>query len=240
MYQGGHLIVTLFIATLPKFAYTYLFLKFFNLSPDLLTNYCLYTCLFSIIYGSLITLYQISLKRLLGYGSMVHMGFIVYSLSLNTTASVTASVFYLIVYVTLMFFVFCFMFFLFEESEKGLFVLDDVSKLNSVLNKNYLLSFFFAYIILSLAGLPLFVGFISKWYVFTALLMSGRIIDLCILLGCSVLGAAYYIRLIRFLFFIESKNKKVMFYTMLPINNLLYFLIVFLFVLNILIIFYHN
>ena len=112
MYQGGHLIVTLFIATLPKFAYTYLFLKFFNLSPDLLTNYCLYTCLFSIIYGSLITLYQISLKRLLGYGSMVHMGFILYSLSLYSAISIASSIFYLLVYVILTLFIFSFMFFL--------------------------------------------------------------------------------------------------------------------------------
>jgi NADH-quinone oxidoreductase subunit N len=118
--------------------------------------------LFSMIYGSIVTLYQISFKRLIAYGSMVHMGFIIYSLCLNSPFSIAASLFYLFVYIILMVFVFCFMFFLFEQKEQDLYFLDDISRLNIVLNNNKILSFYFSYIILSLAGLPFFIGFISK------------------------------------------------------------------------------
>jgi len=114
------------------------------------------------LYGAIVTLYQVNLRRLLAYGSMVHMGFILYSLSLLTPISIAASVFYLLIYIILMIFVFCFMFFLLEENKDGIYVIDDISRLYNILNKNYLLSLYFAFIMLSLAGLPFFIGFISK------------------------------------------------------------------------------
>jgi NADH-quinone oxidoreductase subunit N len=240
VYQGSYLIVMIFIATLPKLAYIFLFLKIFSIAPCLLVWYCLCIALISILYGSIIALYQVSFKRLLAYGSIVHIGFILYALSLYTAESIAAAVFYLLVYIILMVFVFCFMFFLWEKGDKGLFFLDDIGRLSNVLNKNKLLSLYFAYVILSLAGLPFFIGFISKWYIFASLLAKGLFIDLIILIGSSVLSSVYYIRLIRFLYFIENKDKKVKFYTTVKLSTSFYFLIVFLFILNILIIFYHN
>lgn len=163
VYQGSYLIVALFIGTLPKFAYIFLFLKIFLIVPNnLLISYVLYISLLSVLYGTIISLYQVSLKRLLAYGSMAHMGFIVYSLALSTIISITSSIFYLLVYVILTIFVFSFMFFFFEKKGDNLFFIDDISKLGSILNKNYLLSLTFSFILLSLAGLPFFVGFISK------------------------------------------------------------------------------
>lgn len=69
---------------------------------------------------------------------------------------------------------------------------------------------------------------------------KGQFIDLAVLIFVSVLSATYYIRLIRFLSFTESKDKKVKFYTSIKLNKSLYFLITLLFIFNLLIIFYHN
>ena len=246
VYQGSYLIVALFIGTLPKFAYIFLFIKIFLIVPNnLLITYCLYISLLSILYGTIISLYQISFKRLLAYGSMVHMGFIICSLTLNTAVSIAASIFYLLIYVILMIFIFCFMFFLFEknnedESSDSLFFLDDISKIGNILNKNYLLSLCFSYIILSLAGLPFFVGFISKWYIFLSLLNKNYNVDLIILLVASICSAAYYIRLIRFSSFTSIKDSKALFYTEIKLNKSFYFLLLFLFALNLFVIFYHN
>lgn len=170
------------------------------------------------------------------------MGFILYSLSLNTVTGLASSIFYLLVYIILMVFVFSFMFFFFEQNENNdnICFLGDISKLYAVLNKNYLLSLYFAFIIFSLAGLPFFVGFVSKWHVFAGISFKSQFIELIILIGSSVLSAAYYIRLIRFLFFIENKDIKAKFYTTIKFNKPFYILIAFLFILNILIIFYHN
>lgn len=241
VYQGSYLIVALFIGTLPKFAYIFLFLKFFLIVPNnLLISYVLYISLLSVLYGTIISLYQVSLKRLLAYGSMAHMGFIVYSLALSTIISITSSIFYLLVYVILTIFVFSFMFFFFEKKGDNLFFIDDISKLGSILNKNYLLSLTFSFILLSLAGLPFFVGFISKWYIFISLLNKNYFIDLMVLLNSSVLSAAYYIRLIRFMFFVSNRENKVVFKTDIKLGKSFYILLIFLFALNLFIIFYHN
>ena len=75
---------------------------------------------------------------------------------------------------------------------------------------------------------------------FAGISFKSQFIELIILIGSSVLSAAYYIRLIRFLFFIENKDIKAKFYTTIKFNKPFYILIAFLFILNILIIFYHN
>ena len=240
VYQGSFLITALFIATIPKLAYVYLFLKIYIVFSNILMNYCFFFSIISIIYGSIITLYQINFKRLLAYGSMVHIGFIIYSLSLFTLMSITASLFYLLTYILLMLFVFSFMFFLFEKNEKGLFYIDDVSRFNNILNKNYLLSAYFIFILLSIAGLPFFIGFISKWYIFLSLLSNNQLIELFVLLGASIISAAYYIRLIRFIYFVENKNNKVKIYTNIKYKKIFYNIIILLFIINILVIFFHN
>lgn len=241
VYQGSYLIVALFIGTVPKFSYIFLLLKIFWLYPsNLLVSYCLLIALLSVIYGTIISLYQTSLRRLLGYGSMAHMGLIVYSLILNTAISISSAVFYLLIYVILIISVFSFMFFLFEKNNNGFFVVDDISKLGSILNRNYLLSLYFSFILLSLAGLPFFVGFISKWYIFISLINKGYYIDLVFLLLLSVIGATYYIRLIRFIFFVSIKENLALSRTNIKFGKSFYILFIFLFILNLLVIYYHN
>jgi NADH:ubiquinone oxidoreductase subunit 2 (subunit N) len=61
-----------------------------------------------------------------------------------------------------------------------------------------------------------------------------------LLLNSSVLSAAYYIRLIRFIFFVSTRENKVSFKTDIKLDKSFYILLVFLFALNLFIIFYHN
>jgi NADH:ubiquinone oxidoreductase subunit 2 (subunit N) len=77
--------------------------------------------------------------------------------------NITASFLYLFFYIFLTFFNFTIMLFFFEKNNKGYFIfIDDLSRYNVLLNKNKLLAFLFSFILLSLAGLPIFIGFISK------------------------------------------------------------------------------
>jgi NADH-quinone oxidoreductase subunit N len=113
------------------------------------------------LYGSVLSLYQTSFKRLLAYGSMVHIGLIVYSISLFTAQSITAAFFYLTSYIILMLFIFSFMFFLFEKNNNELYYIDSISQFSNLIG-NKLLVIAFSFILFSLAGLPFFLGFISK------------------------------------------------------------------------------
>jgi len=240
VYQGALLIVVIFISIIPKIAYIFLFFKLFFEFNSIISNYCLFLSLISMSYGSLISLYQTSFKRLLAYGSMVHMGLIIYSITLFNVTSIAAAFFYLYSYIILILFTFSFMFFLFEKNNENIYYLDDISNLNIVLSKNFLLSFMFSFILFSLAGLPIFIGFIAKWYIFIGLVDSHNFIELLWFLSVSVLSSSYYIRLIRFLFFIDNKNNKVKFYSIIKFDQSFYNLIIFLFFLNIFTIFIHN
>jgi NADH-quinone oxidoreductase subunit N len=239
VYQGALLISVIFIAILPKIAYVVLFFKLFIEFHSIINNYCLLFSLLSIFYGSVISLYQTNFRRLLAYGSMVHMGLIVYSISLFTVQSIAAAFFYLVSYIILMLFTFSFMFFLFEKKKHELYYLDSISQFNSLIGNKFLV-FSFSLILFSLAGLPFFLGFISKWYIFLSLLNNYNYFELFLLLGISVLSASYYIRLIRFIFFSENKIKKVKLHTSLDFSFGFYDLLVFLIFLNIFIILIHN
>jgi len=91
----------------------------------------------------------------------------------------------------------------------------------------------------SFAGLPLFAGFLSKWYILLNTASWFKFIELLLLLLVSTLGSIYYIRIIRFLFFFEIKNIKVKIYINYKYTDPLFIFLVFLFILNILIIILH-
>jgi NADH:ubiquinone oxidoreductase subunit 2 (subunit N) len=167
------------------------------------------------------------------------MGLIVYSISLFTVQSIAAAFFYLVSYIILMLFIFSFMFFLFEKKNNELYYLDSISQFSSLIG-NKLLVIFFSLILISLAGLPFFLGFISKWYIFLSLLNNFNYFELFLLLSISVLSASYYIRLIRFIFFSNNKIDKVKLHTPLEFSFGFYDLLVFLIFLNIFLILIHN
>jgi NADH-quinone oxidoreductase subunit N len=194
----------------------------------------------SIIYGSIISLYQTSFRRLLAYGSMVHIGLMVYSISLFTADTIVGGFFYLITYITLMLFIFTFMFFLFEKNEYGLVSIDELSQISMKISNSFLLSIFFSFILFSLAGLPFFIGFLSKWYIFINLLSINNIGTVIIFLCVSILSATYYIRIIRFFFFFQKRDYKLKIFSIIKYDQAIYHLIIILFLLNIFVILFHN
>lgn len=243
IYQGSNLVTLLFIATIPKLAYCTLFFNIFIHFWFLIQNISLILSFITIIYGSILALYQTNLQRMIGYGSMAHMGLVIYTISIGiNTGYSAAAFFYLFFYVFLVFFLLSFIIFLNEkDSFNFLYYTNNISQIGIILYKNKILSIILASIFFSLAGLPFFVGFISKWYIFLNLIKDFKIIELFIFLLISVLSSAYYIRLIRFLFFMDSKNFKITYFNNLNTdkNDLFIFFLLFIFLFNIFIIFFH-
>lgn len=239
VYQGALLISLIFISIIPKIAYIILFLKIYMEFNMIIQNYCLIVAVLSIIYGSLVSLYQTSFKRLLGYGSMVHIGLIILSISIFNIYTITAGIFYLFIYIILMFFTFSFMLFLFEKNNSNIYYIDEISQFHLYFSNNIILTVYFSFILFSLAGLPFFIGFIAKWYIFVGLIDSFYIFDVLILLSISVLSSSYYIRILRFFYF-SYKTYKVKRYSIISFDNSLYNLIVFLFIINLFTVICHN
>jgi NADH-quinone oxidoreductase subunit N len=197
----------------------------------------------SVVYGAILSLYESSVRRLLGYGSIVHMGFVILGISTFELLGVTSAFFYVSSYVLLVlnFFLILLLFIDKKEDSDEIIFVDYITMFSMFLNKNILLSIIFSFIILSLAGLPFFVGFFSKLYVLLSLIASGYFFLVIILLFINILATLYYIRLIRFLLFIEDKNMKIMQRpTGIKYSSILYNTIIFLFILNILMLFFHN
>jgi len=171
------------------------------------------------------------------------MGFIIISMGLYELLSVSACFLYITVYTLLMFCTFCCMIVFVrrkEESNEIVFI-DNITSIGIFLNNNTLLSIIFSFIILSLAGLPFFMGFFSKLYILLALISMGYLFLVVILLFVNIIITLYYIRLIRFLFFNEDKDiKNKQIYLSVKHSRSIYTLIMTLFILNILILFFHN
>jgi len=245
LYQNAHLSTVVFISVVPKLPYVYVILELYyvvNISRFIFFFLILIGFL-SVVYGSIFALYEASIRRLLGYGSIVHMGFVILGISTFELQGVGSAFFYLISYTLLVlnFFLVLLLFIDRKSDNDEVFIIDNITSMNIILNKNTLLSVIFSFIILSLAGLPFFVGFFSKLYVLLSLISYGYLFLVFILLFINILSTLYYIRLIRFILFIEEKtNKIVQRPTGVVYSSLLYNAIVFLFILNILILFFHN
>jgi NADH:ubiquinone oxidoreductase subunit 2 (subunit N) len=169
------------------------------------------------------------------------MGFIILSISLFELISVASAFLYIIFYTLLMFICFIFLLLFIERKEESneIIFIDNITVIDKFLNNNMLLTIIFSFAILSLAGLPFFMGFFSKLYILLALISSGYFFLALILLFVNILTTLYYIRLIRFLFFTENKKVEYL-YVNIRYSIILYELMMGLFLLNILVLFYHN
>lgn len=196
-------------------------------------NILLISALLSLIIGSLLGLAQYRIKRLLAYSTISHMGFILLALAIHTPEGIEAYLFYLVQYVltsTNIFFVLlAFSNHPYEsdyawntptstESLLGVTMplKGELSKKTQILyishisrNSNILsnpaLALTFAITLFSMAGIPPMIGFFAKLMVIYSATHSGYLFLAIIAIIVSVLSAAYYLRVIRVIFFDTSQ-----------------------------------
>ncbi len=206
VYEGAPLVVTMFFALLPKISFIIFLFKiyfFFNLHSGGFNVLLQVIGFGSVIYGIIITLYQTKIKRLLAYGTVVHMGYILIAVSINSFEGLLAVYLYLFIYILLSINIFAIMI-LVKENKRNNF--ENIVDLVKLWNTNKGLAIIFCLSLASLAGLPPFIGFFGKFYIFSSLIENGNFLAAFILLIFSVLGCVYYVRMIRFVLFTQSKE----------------------------------
>jgi NADH-quinone oxidoreductase subunit N len=228
IYKGSPLISVVFFAILPKIAILALFINLFLLNLDIiyleinLINY--YFVIISWLVGSTLAIYQTNLKRLLAYSSIVHMGFLLLSLTLFSINSV---IFYQLIYIILLLNIFVVLLNLKNSNLKEIstiYELINLYKLNPYIAVN--LSFIF----FSFAGIPPLLGFFGKFFILKLVFFNeGLFFVLFLGLFFSIISSFYYLRIIK-LIFIEFNVKLINF---LPINKLSAWLISFTLFINI-------
>lgn len=210
VYEGAPLPATAYLATIGKTAMFVVLLRFIQISDalsfDSIVIVLALIAVASMLAGNLLALLQDNLKRILAYSSIAHMGYLLLALIaadyVTGTIAVEAITFYLIAYVIMSLGAFG-VASVISSSEKEF---DSIKEYRGLFWRKPVLAATFIAMLLSLAGIPLTVGFIGKFYIF----LTGVESELWMLLGVLVLGSGiglyYYLRIIYRMFMPEKHS----------------------------------
>ncbi|MFI5205490.1 MAG: NADH-quinone oxidoreductase subunit N, partial [Candidatus Paceibacterales bacterium] len=200
VYQGAPTPVTAFMATAVKLVMFGVFLRlalahFFSASPRLILVLQVLAIL-TMVAGNVSAIVQENIKRVLAYSSVAHAGYmmigIVAATNTNSPDAATAVIFYAISYSIMNIGAFAVVS-LFEKAERAHLNLTDYSGIGF---KYPFLGLAMAVFMLSLAGMPPTVGFIGKFYVFSAAYKEGFVWLTIFGVINSLISAYYYLRII--------------------------------------------
>jgi len=212
VYQGTPNSLTIFIATAPKIAALTIIVKilFFPLIGAAHVWKPLVFCLavLSMFVGSITALLQVNIRRLMAYSSIGNMGFALVGVATGTREGAQATLVYGIVYVAAVLLFFSVSLLMLRRGQP----VNTIDDLNGAHKKFPTCSILLAVSVVSMAGIPPFPGFFPKLYVLKSGLQTGHYIICVMAVLYSVIAAAYYLRILKAIFF-ESAEKKSQFTT---------------------------
>ena len=201
VYQGAPTSVTLFISTAPKLAAFAMAMRVLvdGLLP-LISDWqsiLIILAVLSMATGNIIAIAQTNIKRMLAYSTIAHVGFLFLGLIAGTVSGFSGSMFYIISYALMSMAAFGMIILL---SRHGLEadMLDDFKGLSE---RSPWFAFIMLCVMFSMAGVPPFLGFWSKWFVLKELVASGFIEVAAIAVFFSIIGVYYYLRIIKLMYF---------------------------------------
>ncbi|QWD85932.1 NADH-quinone oxidoreductase subunit NuoN [Polynucleobacter asymbioticus] len=208
VYQGAPTAVTLMIAAAPKIAaFALLFRLLVNTLLPLLGDWqpmLVLLAVLSLVVGNVTAIAQTNMKRMLAYSAIAQMGFVLLGmLSVFDDHAFSASMFYAITYVLTTLGSFGLLMML---SRKGhdCETIDDLKGLNK---RHPWFAFIGLVMMFSLAGIPPTVGFAAKLGVLEALVDGGHTFLAVIAVIASLIGAFYYLRVVKVMYFDEPKEE---------------------------------
>jgi NADH-ubiquinone oxidoreductase chain 2 len=220
VYDAIPTIVTSFVATIAKISIFILLLQLVyytnNSFSDMnWTFLLLMSSLFSLVIGTIVGLTQFRIKRLLAYSAISHIGFMLLALGISSVESTQALIFYLTQYiisnVNVFFIILAIGYSLYcytSENKEHEQLLDKNNSSIQLINQlkgyfyiNPFLALSLAITIFSFAGIPPLVGFFGKQMVLSAALDNGLIFLSLVAILTSVVGAIYYLSIIKEIFF---------------------------------------
>jgi NADH-quinone oxidoreductase subunit N len=204
VYEGAPTPVTAFFATAPKVAALALTMRValdaFGNQAGAWQQIVIFAALASIVVGALGAIGQSSIKRLLAYSSINNVGFILIGLATATPQGASGMLVYLAIYVAMTVGGFVAVLMLKDAAGTPLEGLSDLAGLS---RSQPLLALCLAAIMFSLAGIPPLFGFWGKFVVFQAAVEAGMIALAAVGIAASVIGAFYYIKIVKLMYFDE-------------------------------------
>ena len=208
VYHGAPTPVTLFLAAAPKlgsFALAFRLLAE-GLGPvhdtgwqDMITM----VAVASIAVGNVVAIAQTNIKRMLAYSTISHVGFILLGILAGTSEGYEAALYYTITYVIMSVGGFGMVILL---SRQG-FEADALEDFKGLTARSPWFAAVMLMLMFSMAGVPPFVGFWAKLAVIQAVLHIGSLWLAIVAVAFSVIGAYYYLRIVKLMYFDEPTDR---------------------------------
>lgn len=207
VYEGAPAPATAFLATVSKGGIFAALLRFFvsfeGVHLESIIECFYWFAVLSILFGNLLALMQPGVKRLLAYSSVAHLGYLLVAVVAvagtgGQQFAVEAALFFLVAYFMTTIGAFGVVSVMSSQSNdlQAEHDMDDMTAYRGLFWRRPLLAAFFSAMLLSLAGIPLTMGFIGKFYIFVAGVEAGLWYLLAVVVVGSGIGLFYYLRVI--------------------------------------------
>ncbi|GJE59715.1 NADH-quinone oxidoreductase subunit NuoN [Methylobacterium trifolii] len=205
VYEGSPTPVTAFFASAPKMAAVAMTVRvFIGALPDVTAIWqqiFVFVAIASMTLGSFAAIGQRNIKRLLAYSSIGNIGYALIGLAAGSEEGIRGVVIYMIIYLAMTLGAFAILLSMRRRNE----MFETIEDLSGLSRTHPWLAFCLAMMMFSLAGVPPLAGFFGKFYVFAAAIKAGLVTLAVIGVVTSVVGAYYYLRVVKIMYFDEAK-----------------------------------
>ncbi len=208
VYQGSPTSTTAFIAAAPKIAAFAMIMRLLIGGLEELhgiwQQMLIILALLSVAAGNIIAIAQDNLKRMLAYSTISHMGFFLFGILTADAAGYGASLFYVLVYATMSCAAFGLILILSDKD----FESDRLEDLKGLGKKSPWVGLLLLIMMFSMAGVPPTAGFFAKLSVIHSLVNAGLVWVAVLAVLLAVVGAYYYLRIIKLVYFDEPEDSR--------------------------------
>ncbi|MBI1776890.1 MAG: NADH-quinone oxidoreductase subunit NuoN [Proteobacteria bacterium] len=207
VYEGAPTPVTALLALAPKFAAMILLLRVMTAPFGLATQdwqpIIVLISIGSMLLGAFAAINQRNIKRLLAYSSIGHMGYALIGLAAGNEGGMRGVLIYMAIYVFMSAGTFACVL---SMRRRGRLV-EEITDLSGLSKTHPMMALGLAIFMFSMAGIPPLAGFFGKLYVFLAAIQAGQYTLAVIGVLSSVVGAYYYLRIVKVMYFDEPVDQ---------------------------------
>ena len=207
VYQGAPTSVTMFLSTVPKIAAVAMLVRILVDGMGTMHEYWsdlfMVLALLSIALGSVVALMQTNIKRMLAYSTISHVGFILLGFVTGVVEGYGAAVFYVLVYILMSMAAFGMIILLNKQG----FEADKISDFKGLSKHSPWFALMMLAIMLSMAGVPPFIGFYAKLFILQQVISEGFITIAVIAVVFAVISSYYYLQVVKSMYFEDSDNE---------------------------------
>ncbi|MBD88396.1 MAG: NADH-quinone oxidoreductase subunit NuoN [Rhodospirillaceae bacterium] len=206
VYEGSPTPSTAFFAAAPKIAGVAIFIRVLvDPFADLVAQWqqvVIAISVASMSLGTLAAIYQTNIKRLMAYSSIANIGYALVGLAAGTSDGVQSVIIYMSIYLIMIVGTFGCILSMRVHGQ----MMEDINDLAGLGRTNPLLAIALTALMFSFVGIPPLAGFFGKLYVFLAAINAGLYWLAVIGLLTSVVGAFYYLRIVKLMYFDEARE----------------------------------